>query len=92
MIAAPMSRSMAADLVLRGATVITVAATMPFAEAVAVRGGTIVAVGSAGDVEPLVGAGTRVLDLAGRTVVPGFIDSHTHNVHVGEPSISRPRS
>jgi hypothetical protein len=73
-----------ADLVLRGATVLTVDARDSVAQAVAVREGTIVAVGSDADVTGMIGPGTRVLELAGKTVVPGFIDSHTHNVHVGE--------
>lgn len=73
-----------ADLVLRGATVLTVNARDSVAHAVAVRGGIIVAVGADADVAGMIGPATRVLDLAGKTVVPGFIDSHTHNVHVGE--------
>lgn len=73
-----------ADLVLRGATVLTVDPRDTVAEAVAVRAGRIVAVGRDEDVADLIGSGTRVLDLPGKTVVPGFIDSHTHNVHVGE--------
>lgn len=73
-----------ADLVLKSATVLTVDARDTVAQAVAVRAGRIVAVGRDDDVAGLIGSGTRVLDLAGKTVVPGFIDSHTHNVHVGE--------
>lgn len=73
-----------ADLVLRGGTVLTVDARDTVAQAVAVRAGRIVAVGRNGDMAGLIGPGTRVLDLPGQTVVPGFIDSHTHNVHVGE--------
>ena len=74
----------AADLVVRSANVLTVDARDAVAQAVAVRGGVIVAVGSNADVDRLVGAGTRVLDLPGKTVTPGFIDSHTHSVHAGE--------
>jgi predicted amidohydrolase YtcJ len=73
-----------ADLVLRGATVLTVDAADTVAQAVAVRQGTIVAVGADADVAGMIGPDTRVLNLAGKTVVPGFIDAHTHNVHVGE--------
>jgi len=75
---------LAADLVVRRANVITVDLHDTVAQAVAVRNGVIVAVGTDADVDPLVGPGTRVLDLPGKTVTPGFIDSHTHNVHVGE--------
>jgi predicted amidohydrolase YtcJ len=73
-----------ADLVLTGATVLTVDAAHPRARAVAIKDGLIVGVGADHDVESLIGPGTRVLDCRGRTVTPGFIDSHTHNVHVGE--------
>jgi predicted amidohydrolase YtcJ len=73
-----------ADLVLRGATILTMDPAGTRAQAVAVKGGVIVGVGADHDVESLVGSGTRVLDCRGRTITPGFIDSHTHNVHVGE--------
>ena len=79
-----MSSALHADLVLTGATIITLDARDTPAQAVAVKGGTIVGVGSTADVEGLIGRGTRVLDLRGRTVVPGFVDSHTHNTLVGE--------
>ena len=81
---AAMTQSGRADLVLRGATVLTMDARDTRAQAVAMRDGVIVGVGADHDVETLVGPGTRVLDCRGRTVTPGFIDSHTHNVHVGE--------
>jgi predicted amidohydrolase YtcJ len=51
---------------------------------VAVRDGIIVGVGADHDVESLIGPGTRLIDGRGKTVTPGFIDSHTHNVFVGE--------
>ncbi|HSD67316.1 MAG TPA: amidohydrolase [Vicinamibacteria bacterium] len=72
-----------ADLVLRNATVRTVDAKRPRAEAVAVRGRRIAAVGTNAEVLALVGPRTRVLDLAGRTVVPGFEDSHAHLLGIG---------
>jgi hypothetical protein len=72
-----------ADLVLRNAVVHTLDAKRPRAEAVAVRGSRIVAVGSNADVRAFVGEGTRVLDLRGRTVVPGFDDSHAHFLGIG---------
>jgi predicted amidohydrolase YtcJ len=72
-----------ADLVLKNAVVHTVDPRTPRAEAVAVRGDRIVAVGSAADVQALVGPRTRVLDLGGRTVVPGFDDSHAHMLGIG---------
>jgi hypothetical protein len=72
-----------ADLVLKNAIVHTVDAKRPRAEAVAVRANRIVAVGANVEVLPLVGPKTRVLDLAGRTVVPGFDDSHAHMLGIG---------
>ena len=56
----------------------TAVPTARWAEAVAVRGERIVAVGAAEDVEKLIEPGTRVLDLPGRMVCPGFQDSHIH--------------
>ena len=73
-----------ADLVLKGATVLTMDPADMRAEAVAVRDGVIMGVGADHDVETLIGPGTRVIDCRGKTVTPGFIDSHTHNVFVGE--------
>ncbi|HUS77390.1 MAG TPA: amidohydrolase family protein, partial [Patescibacteria group bacterium] len=52
-------------------------------EAVAVRNGWIVKVGSTGEVEALVGPDTDVVDLEGRAVLPGFIDSHVHVLGAG---------
>ena len=67
-----------ADLLLVGGTVWTGWDEMPRAEAVAVRGDRIVAVGTDIEVERLRGRNTLVLDLEGRFVAPGFIDNHTH--------------
>lgn len=67
-----------ADLIIHGGDIITVDRRQPTAEAVAVRDGKIVAVGKAADVLHLRGDGTRVIDLAGRTLLPGFIDPHSH--------------
>ncbi len=68
----------AADLVLTGGRIFTADAAKTWAEAMAVRGGRIAAVGGDRDVRPLVGPGTRVIELRGRTVTPGFGDSHVH--------------
>ena len=67
-----------ADLVLQGGVVVTLDEARPRATALAVRQGRIVAVGGAADVGPLIGGGTRVIDLAGRAVVPGLTDAHLH--------------
>jgi len=50
------------------------------AEAIAIRGERIVAVGNFARVKPLIAKSTRVIDLKGRTVVPGLIDSHMHAI------------
>jgi predicted amidohydrolase YtcJ len=73
----------AADLVLRGGDVLTQDPAHPHARAVAVRGGTIAAVGSDADVAALIGPQTRVVDLAGRTVIPSLTDAHVHLVGLG---------
>ena len=68
-----------ADTVLRNGKIVTVDATSSVAQAMAVRDGRFVAVGSDGDVSRFIGAGTKVIDLGGRTVVPGLSDAHMHN-------------
>jgi predicted amidohydrolase YtcJ len=72
-----------ADLILTNAVVHTVDPDRPRAEAVAVRGSRIVAVGSSDEVGALAGPETRVRDLGGRTVVPGFDDAHAHLLGIG---------
>ena len=69
-----------ADVVLTGGTVYTVAASMPLASAVAIRAGEIVYVGDDDGASRFVGPTTQVVDLAGRLVLPGFIDTHAHPV------------
>jgi predicted amidohydrolase YtcJ len=67
-----------ADVVFRGGTVWTGEADGIRAEALAVRDGRILAVGDEGTIEGLVGPDTRVVELDGRTLLPGFVDGHTH--------------
>jgi predicted amidohydrolase YtcJ len=67
-----------ADLVLINGVVHTMDSANSVAEAVSVRDGRIVRVGRTADLEAMAGSGTRVVDLGGATVLPGFIDSHTH--------------
>ena len=67
-----------ADSVLLNGTVLTVDAAFSRAKAVAMSGGRFVAVGTNAEVKKLIGPDTQVLDVAGRTVVPGFIDTHGH--------------
>ena len=67
-----------ADRIIRGGPIVTVNPAQPAAEAVAIKGGRIVAVGSEADVMKHKGEATEVTDLAGMTLVPGFIDGHSH--------------
>ena len=69
-----------ADLLLTGGVVYTADRNRPHAEAVAIRGGRIAALGSAAALHKLRGPATRVIDLAGRMVMPGLIDGHCHPV------------
>ena len=73
-----MSIETPADLVLRGGRIFTADAARTWAQALAVRGGRIVRVGGDRDVQPLIGQRTRVIELRGRTVTPGFGDAHVH--------------
>ena len=96
--AAPEAQAPApADLVLVNGAVLTVDPRDTVAEAVAVTGGRIVAVGSNADIRARAGAATQVVDLGGRAVTPGLIDTHVHftevdalfNVDLSDPSITK---
>ena len=67
-----------AELILRGGKIVTMDAAGRIAQALAVRDGRILAVGSDDEINRCAGAHTEVIDLAGRTVLPGLIDVHTH--------------
>ncbi len=69
---------MSADLILKNARVLTMDAGTPTASAVAVSAGRIAAVGTDAEVMALAGPETRVIDAGGRTVLPGFVESHLH--------------
>ncbi len=72
-----------ADLALLGGKVITVDRDFAIAEAVAVKNGSILAVGRDEEIRDLIGVRTQVLNLEGKTVVPGFNDSHMHPLIYG---------
>lgn len=76
--AAPILAADPPDRILHGGKVITVDEKFSVHEALAVRGERIVAVGKNDDVLALRGDQTEVIDLAGKTVIPGLIDSHVH--------------
>jgi predicted amidohydrolase YtcJ len=69
-----------ADTVFLNGKIVTLDAAAPIAEALAVRDGKIAAVGRSAEIRALAGAGTQVIDLGGRTVIPGLIDSHMHAI------------
>ena len=77
------------DLILHGGKIFTADAENPWVEAVAIRGTRFVAAGSSAEVLKHAGPSTRQIALAGRVVVPGFNDAHTH-LAVGFPRLSPP--
>ena len=77
------SQPQPADIILSNGKVVTVDDRFSIASAIAIRGERIVAVGSDRDVAAFAGAGTRRIDLGGRTVIPGLIDNHMHLLRAG---------
>src|SRR6516162_6072764 len=77
-ILAQLSAPAPADLIVLNANVLTQNVKAPVAEAFAVKEGKFISVGSNPDIKQLAGPQTKVLDLGGKTVVPGFIDAHAH--------------
>ncbi len=84
LVAAGCAASESADLVLKNGVVYTVDDQNPKAEAVAIRGSDIVFVGSNAEAAKFEGPKTRVVDLAGATVLPGLADAHYHLSGVGQ--------
>jgi predicted amidohydrolase YtcJ len=79
-----------ADLVVLDANILTVDGRFRVAQALAVRDGRFVAVGSTGEVRARIGGATRVIDGGGRTIIPGLIDSHVHALGVAAAEASQP--
>ncbi len=73
-----------ADMVLTNGNVLTVEEAMPNAEAVAIVGDRIAAVGSSAEIAAWIGDSTEVIDLAGQTAMPGFIEGHGHYTSYGD--------
>jgi predicted amidohydrolase YtcJ len=69
-----------ADTIYVNGKIFTGSAAQPWAEAIATKGSNIQAVGTTADIQKLKGEKSTVVDLGGRTVLPGFIDSHTHTL------------
>jgi hypothetical protein len=88
--------ALAPDLVLHGGRVYTVDANDSVVEALAIRNGEILATGTSQEMLTLAGSATRMIDLAGRAVLPGFVDGHPHLDDVGLgmvlPSFNNPKS
>src|SRR5947209_6905196 len=80
LVAAPLSPALAAeaDLILHNGKVVTVDKKFSIHQAIAIAGERILLVGSNDDVLKTKGEHTRLLDLGGKTVLPGLIDSHVH--------------
>jgi predicted amidohydrolase YtcJ len=73
-----------ADLVLRGGRVVTVDSARPEAQAIAVAGDRILAVGSNAEIARHIGPSTQVIELNGMLAIPGFIESHGHFTGIGD--------
>jgi hypothetical protein len=82
--AAQPARAQPADLLLVNGNVVTVDAARPRADAIAIRGDRVAAVGSTAEVTALRNDRTRVIDLKGKTVVPGLVDGHLHFAGLAE--------
>lgn len=72
-----------ADLVLKSGEVVTMDEEAPKAQAVAISGYSILAVGSDAEIQQYIGDNTEVIDLAGRLAIPGFIEGHGHYMSLG---------
>ena len=77
-----------AELILRNGKVLTMDAARPEAAALAISGDRVVAVGTDEEVGKLRGPATHVVDLGGKTAMPGFIDGHAHLVGIGDARIA----
>lgn len=74
----PAQQRQSATLAITNAKIVTMDPSRPRAEAMAVRGEWIIAIGALKDVQPYIDAGTRVIDAGSRLIIPGFNDSHAH--------------
>lgn len=77
----------APDLILTNARIYTVDPASPWAEAIAVTGGRITAVGETAELTSLAGAGTEIRDMGGAFVMPGLVDVHNHHFLAGKEDL-----
>lgn len=73
-----------ATMVVKNGTIVTMEAATPEVQALAVRGDRIVATGTTAEIEKYVGPATEVVDLGGRTAIPGLIEGHGHFMGLGQ--------
>ncbi len=76
-----------ADLILTNGRIYTVDTARPWAQAVAISGGRILAVGSTAEIEAYRTGETEVVDLGGRMAMPGFVDVHNHIMMGGQADL-----
>jgi predicted amidohydrolase YtcJ len=86
--AAPVFAGNDADIIYHGGSILTMNDAQPRAEAIAVSAGKILAVGSSDSVMKHKGGGTRVVDIAGKALIPGFVDAHGHVFLIGIQALS----
>jgi predicted amidohydrolase YtcJ len=77
-----------ATMVLRGGRIVTVDPAKPEVQALAVRGDTIVALGTVDEIEPYVGPATEAIELVGQFAMPGFIEGHGHFMNLGQSKMN----
>ena len=77
-----------ADVIYHGGNIITINETQPRAEAVAVKDGKILAIGTGDEILTIKGEETSLIDLGGRTMLPGFVDAHGHVMGGGLQALS----
>lgn len=75
------------DLIIKG-HLLTMSHSLPLAQAVGVKNGRITAVGTEAEINKLVGNKTEIWDMNGKTVLPGFIDTHVHGVMTGNLALN----
>ncbi len=80
-------RAQAPDLVLHSGKIVTVDDRLGTVQALAARGGRILAVGTSNEIRKMIGEGTKVINLRGRTAIPGFIEGHGHFTGVGNATM-----